>query len=85
MSRMASIDEAGTVFVGPCRLLSIALTNATAAGTMTVQDGTGDVFLTLGCLADDTAVWHASDKNGVPITTSINVAAITGTASVEYR
>lgn len=85
MSRIESIDEAGTVFVGTCRLLSVTLTNAEAAGSMTVQDGAGSVFLTLGCLTDDTVIWRARDKDGIPISTSINVAAITGTASVEYR
>jgi hypothetical protein len=84
MSRMGSIDEAGTVFVGPCRLLSVTLTSAAEAGSMTVQDGTGDVFLTLGSVTADTVVWRPRDKDGIPITTSINVAAITGTASVEY-
>jgi hypothetical protein len=77
------VTGTGDVIVGPVYLHSVVLSH-TAAGVVTIRDGSGAVRLTLRCPANGAAPWEAQSKEGVLFSTSINVASITGTANVEY-
>jgi len=85
VSNLKQVTGTGDAITGPCRLLSVSLSHTAAAGVLTIKDGSGGaVFLTMRCAADGSQVWRAVDKSGVQIASTINVASITGTATIEY-
>lgn len=82
---LKQVTGTGDVIAAPAYLFSVVLSHTAAAGVLTVRDGSGgSVRLTLRCAADGTATWKAGSKGGVPFSTSINVASLTGTASFEF-
>lgn len=75
---------------GPLWLRSVVLQGGSANSTVLIQDttdGSGSNIFGLAALANDSAVWHSTDKNGVYFKAGL-YATLAGTGAavtVEYE